>query len=421
MARTRAVRHRGQRSVVYGLGFVAMLSAALLLTAGRAHAAGTQIVDQSQHTTNRGTANASSGGNRSVGNNSVNAATGNQAAFAGRGGAVANNSGASRNSSGGSASINTGDADATGTSAHTTAHQTANAGGGGGNGGVQIADQSSHVDNSGAAVARTGNNAAIGNNSDNFARTNQVAAAGRGNGRSVANNSAATSNDSNGRANISTGDADATGVDANTDVDQHFNAGANRGRGGVSIADQTSNVDNRGVGVALTGDNRAIGNNSFNTAVTNARSFAGRAGRAGRSVANNSGGSSNHSSGSATITSGDADATGVDARTTSTQTALGGGGGRNAVAIVDENAPVTNRGTALARSGGNAGIGNNTDNLTRRFLRALAGRTGFFRARSVANNSGAASNHSGGSTRIVTGDASAVGTLVRTVIHQVRG
>src|SRR5581483_5103871 len=367
---TQAARHRGQRAVVHGLGFLALLSAALLLCVGRAHAAGTQIVDQSQHTTNRGTANANSGGNRAVGNSSVNTATGNQGAFAGRGGTVANNSGASRNTSNGSASISTGDADATGTTAHTTAHQTANGGGDGARGGVQIVDQTSHVDNAGAALARTGNNAAIGNNSDNFARTNQVAAAGRGNGRSVANNAGVTSNTSDGRANISTGDADATGVDANTDVEQHVNAGGDRGRGGVSIADQTSNVDDRGVGVALTGDNRGIGNNSFNTAVTNSQAFAGGAGRFGRSVANNSGSSSNHSSGSATITSGDADATGAKANTTTTQTASGGAGARNALAIVDENAPVTNRGTALARSGGNAGIANNTDNLTRRFLRA---------------------------------------------------
>jgi hypothetical protein len=415
---TQAARHRGQRSVVFGLGFVAVLSAVLLASAGRAHAAGTQIVDQSQHTTNRGTASANSGGNRAVGNNSVNTATGNQGAFAGRGG-IANNSGAARNTSGGSAGINTGDADATGTSAHTTARQTANTAGDGSQG-VGIVDQSSHVDNAGAAVARTGNNAAVGNNSDNAAHTNQVAAAGRGNGRSVANNSAATSNDSDGRANINTGDADATGVDATTNVDQAAHGGGD-GRGGVSIVDQTSSIDNRGAAAALTGDNRAIGNNSFNTAGTNTRSFAGRAGRAGTSVANNSGGSANHSSGSASITTGSADATGVDATTNTTQTASGGTSARNALAIIDENAPVTNRGTALARTGGNAGVGNNTDNLSHRFLRALAGRAGFFRGRSVANNSGSASNHSGGTTRIVTGDASAVGTIVRTVIRQIRG
>jgi hypothetical protein len=228
------------------------------------------------------------------------------------------------NDSDGTAVIETGDANAVGNVSNTEINQTADAVGGG-------VDQDATVVNVGDAVANTGGNTAIGNNSTNVASNEQTAVA-VGDGGTVnpccnaadetdtASNTSSATNMSNGTAAISTGDANAAGNIAHTEINQTGNAAGGGGGsvpcggtckpepcgecpadcesdpkpcdptpcgdpcvgydpcacwwdswgrfGGSSSVNQSATVVNSGSANANTGGNTAIGNNSTNV-VTN--------------------------------------------------------------------------------------------------------------------------------------------------------
>jgi hypothetical protein len=395
-----------------------VMAAAMTLATGVAHAAGFTIIDQNTKTTNNGQATSQSGNNVAKGNNSDNAAVGDQVAVSGAAGAnstsVASNSGTTNNTSDGTANISTGDASSTGATSSTTSSSTDTSGG---PAGFVILDQSNITDNVGRATAVTGNNDAKGNNSFNTAVGDQLADAGdvTRDSQSVATNDGGVTNRSDGRAGITTGNATAGGVNASTQSNQ--TATGDTAKNGFAIVDSTSRVNNVGHASAITGGNDGIGNNSFNRAVADPRAFSGAAGANSLSTATNTGTVSNHSDGTSTIDTGNASATGTKAATNTTQALDLSGGSSNSFAIADQNAPTANLGRALGRSGLNFGAGNNTLNTALASRRAFPGNVGD-NSHSVADNSGGTTNDSNGTTHVFTGDATSTGTDATTTVKQ---
>lgn len=138
------------------------------------------------------------------------------------------------NRSDGTAAIDTGDASAVGNISNTAVNQTADVTGG--NAGV---DQDATVVNAGEAAANTGANTAVGNNSTNVVSNDQTAVAVDGGataddpGATAANTSSAT-NESNGTAAISTGDAAAVGNVSDTEINQTANVAGGAGHCGTA-------------------------------------------------------------------------------------------------------------------------------------------------------------------------------------------
>lgn len=419
MGRQAAAQIRGRAFVVYALGFMLVMAAAMALATGVAHAAGFTIIDQTTRTTNNGQATSQSGGNTAKGNNSDNAAVGDQVAVSGAAGAssntVASNSGTTANNSDGTANISTGNATSAGTTSTTNTSSSADTTGG--PAGFVIVSQSNVTDNVGRASAVTGNNDAKGNNSFNTAVGDMHADAGDvgRNSTSVATNDGGVTNRSDGRAGITTGNASAGGVNASTTSSQ--TATGDAAKNGFAIVDSTSRVNNVGHANAITGGNFGIGNNSFNRAVADPVAISGATGAGGTSVANNTGTVSNHSDGTSTISTGNATATGTKATTTTTQTLDLSGSASSSFALADQNAPTNNIGRALGRSGVNFGAGNNTFNTVLASRRAFPGNVGD-NSRTVANNSGGTRNDSNGTTRVLTGDATSTGTDATTTVKQ---
>jgi len=110
-----------------------------------------QIVEQSGHVTNKGTATAISGDNTTVGNGSKNLTVNSQTSPGGSG--INTNQGTANNSSTGSATTTTGDATATGSTSSTSLNQNFNANATGSLGGILIVTQDAQVDNTGRATA----------------------------------------------------------------------------------------------------------------------------------------------------------------------------------------------------------------------------------------------------------------------------
>jgi hypothetical protein len=419
MGRAAAAQDRGRAFVVFALGFMLVMAAAMTLATGVAHAAGFTIIDQTTRTTNNGQATSQSGNNVAKGNNSDNAAVGDQVAVSGAAGAsstsVATNSGSTNNTSDGTANIDTGNASSTGTTSSTTTSSSADTSGG--PAGFVILDQSNVTDNVGRATAVTGNNDAKGNNSFNTAVGDQLADAGDVGraSQSVATNDGGVTNRSDGRADITTGNATAGGLNATSQANQ--SATGDAAKNGFAIVDSTSRVNNVGHAAAITGGNDSIGNNSFNRSVADPRAISGATGASGLSSAVNTGTVSNHSDGTSTIDTGNASATGTKAATTTTQVLDLSGGSSNSFAIADQNAPTANLGRALGRSGLNFGAGNNTINTALASRRAFPGNVGD-NSRSVADNSGGTTNDSTGTTHVFTGDATSTGTDATTTVKQ---
>lgn len=279
-------------------------AAAVILGAGSAGAI--TLTDQDSNTSNSGVAVANSGGNLAVGNASDNDADSKQKAKAGAADddSVAVNSGTASNSSDGSASIRTGNADAVGNQSSTTQRQAAASGGGG----LVVADQKSTVDNAGVGIANTGFNVAAGNASVNDATNKQKAKAGSAGDDSIAVNIGGASNDSDGSASIVTGRATAAGNVSTTTVGQALGSG-----GGITVADQDSDVTNVGLGIANSGFNLAAGNTSVNDVDGNQKSKVGSAN--GDVVSFNNGSATNRSDGSSSVITGDAAAVGNSSST----------------------------------------------------------------------------------------------------------
>ena len=222
------------------------------------------IIDQSARVVNNGDADANTGRNEAIGNDSDNDAETEQSAVSERGPPGAINIADTTNESDGTAGINTGNATATGNRSDTTVTQTANGTISGRLGGFVIANQYADVENIGSARANTGENEAIGNNSENEAETEQEAEAEGDDGEGLAVNIGTSRNTSDGTASIETGNATAIGNQSRTTINQSMNLSIVGN--GFYLADQTADVDNEGDATANTGDNEAVGNASENDA-----------------------------------------------------------------------------------------------------------------------------------------------------------
>jgi len=282
-------------------------------------------------------------------------------------------------------------------------------------GGVASADdQAATTANAGAAGANTGGNAAGGNGSNNGAQSNQAAVSATGGDDAVASDSANSGNSSNGSASITTGDANSTGNEATNNVSQTTVQGHN---GVVSITDQNATVVNIGVAGSNTGGNLAVGNGSVNNSNATQGSLA--LGANGDAVATNDATVRNDSGGDARIVTGDATATGSSSNNTINQSnnidcpnCLG------VVALGDQNATIVNVGIAGANTGGNAAVGNGSNNNATALQGSLALNGGG--GDTVAANTGTASTNSNGSAGVITGDATAVGNVATNNVTQVR-
>jgi len=387
---------------------------------------GLAFVDQTAVITNDGDADASTGNNDAIGNNSVNTALNDQDIRGSDNGTILANQSDATNESDGSAGVTTGDANSTGSQSRDNVAQWATIAGGSGTGGIFDVDQSARVNNDGDADADTGRNTATGNNSDNFVSNDQDVRTARGPPQKadvVLSNVGDTSNSSDGSASITTGNADALGVSSTTQITQSVD-GVNDG---LHFVDQNARVKNEGDADADTGRNDAIGNNSFNTAFNDQDARIRESGGGGLRfrgdvVLSNVGDTSNTSDGSASIDTGDAQATGVDSSHTTTisQTA-NAAGGDDGIAIIDQRARVNNDGDATGNSGRNTATGNNSfnvvDNDQDAQIRESGG--GDLDLRDVVlSNISDASNDSDGSASITTGSAHGLGIDATTSISQ---
>jgi hypothetical protein len=347
------------------------------------------VVAQDATVVNGGGAVANSGGNYAVGNDSTNVAVNSQSA---NGFLGANSGGGGGNASNGSASITTGSATAVGNQSTTTVNQSADTGDGGG--GIDVVAQPATVVNAGGAVANSGGNYAVGNDSTNVAVNDQDATG------IIASNVGGGGNASNGTATIETGAATAVGNQSTTTVMQAAATGTD-GPFGLDVVVQPATVVNLGVGIANSGLNFAEGNDSFNLAFN----FQDATGL----LASNIAGGGNASDGHASIITGPATAIGNDAITTVDQGADTGTNGLG-LDIVYQPAFVLNAGFALANSGFNGATGNDSFGLA-----INVQNTAGIIASNVANAVGNASN---GSAGVASGAATAAGNKAITAVRQ---
>ncbi|HUR76941.1 MAG TPA: hypothetical protein VMZ22_03260 [Acidimicrobiales bacterium] len=284
---------------------------------------------------------------------------------------------------------------------------------------LSLGDQDANVSNFGFSTANTGHNDVTGNDSDNSATSSQQASAGGifGPGDdATAANSSSNRNLSDGTALLATGNASAIGNVAETNIFQSapsFGAG-----GGIYIGDQEANVYNYGDASANTGHNDVTGNDSTNTATSHQDASAGGIfGPGDDASAVNSSANTNMSDGTAVLHTGNASAVGNVAETNIFQSgpSFGSGGG---IYIGDQEANVYNSGSANADTGHNTVTGNDSTNTATSHQDASAG--GIFGPGddATAVNSSANTNMSDGTAVLETGNASAVGNVAETNIHQ---
>ncbi|MBA2609952.1 MAG: S-layer family protein [Actinobacteria bacterium] len=311
--------------------------------------------------------------------------------------------------------MKTGDADATGNAATNNTQQTVVQGH---NGAVVIVDQNATITNTGIGISNTGGNVAIGNVSDNTASNSQKATSTGASGDSVASNNATTRNTSGGDARIDTGDASATGSTSNNAIHQTFDGNYDGGLGVVVLVDQNATITNTGVGIANTGLNGAVGNDSLNGA-SNDQTANATAGP-GDSVAANDATASTNSGGSAGIITGDANAVGNAATNNVSQVVnVTATGSLGSIVLIDQNANVSNVGISIANTGLNLAVGNLSDSTTNNIQGATSGAGPPAGDDSVASNDGTATAESNGDASITTGNANAVGNSSTTNLTQV--
>jgi hypothetical protein len=305
----------------------------------------------------------------------------------------------------------TGTGDATALGNHSGSNTTQGGTISGAQGSVQVITQSGNTNNNGVAVANTGGNTATGNRSNNSATAIQTGEGGAGG----AVNDGQAANGSDGIAFATTGNASAVGNQSTTNLNQTTSA---RGAlGGILVLTQDSTVTNSGRAFAGTGGNDATGNSSSNGAgLSSTFNILNGLGA-------NSGKATNDSNGRATIATGSASATGNVSDTSVTQSsngAAGGDDGGGGLVLIPQTAEITNDGRARATTGGNEATGNDSDNGAS--IEQQIGITDFVAffqtAPGVASNAGEASNWSGGTADIRTGDAGAVGNQSSSAIVQ---
>jgi hypothetical protein len=305
------MRAKAKRRVALSLLAAAAVTGSLAI-------AGAPAYGQSAGVGNSGQASANSGGNGSVGNNSLNdastdsfAETPTDSSLVGGLLGLVLNVGNTSNQSSGSSTIETGGAAASGNNSDTSVAQA----GGGATvvgtpfGPVVVGGQSAGVSNSGSAQANTGGNESVGNNSENIARNTQTVSGGLlAAGINIGN----VSNQSDGSSDIATGDALASGNEATTAIEQ-ASIGAGFKAGGGFACDglfrfggQHVEVRNAGSASANTGNNAGVGNQSTNVASNNQTVSGGLIGLGVNLLGN----TTNDSDGTSSIGTGTAEASG---------------------------------------------------------------------------------------------------------------
>ena len=323
--------------------------------------------------------------------------------------AQAQDGGAAGTASDGAGAAQSGDATAVGNRSGTQKTQGTSASGTLGN--LQVVDQTAAVANVGVAVANTGGNRAVGNESANEAENHQFAF----NALGGATNTGASTNASDGTARVSTGNASAIGNQSNTTINQSANGSVHGGLGSILVVSQTGTVLNAGVALADTGQNEAVGNTS------NGRAGFIQGAAAAAGLASNSASARNESDGLATISTGSASATGNQADTKVTQSTQGSAGGPDpgGLQLLNQLGFVVNAGIATASTGENQATGNQANNIISGGEQQIGtdgppvdGPVG------VASVIGDALNWSDGSAAIWTGAASATGNQSTTELSQ---
>ena len=419
---------------------------------GAIDGAGLVVNPQAASVVNAGLGVANTGFNNATGTNAINGVVVQQGATVANstdadlitGIAGATNSADRDNDVKGTATIATGDAWATGNRSSTRLAQGAS---GTVDGlGLTVTPQLGVVANVGVATADTGQNVAIGNQSTSRVDelTQQAAiltnpsplATGSSlvSGSAIAANTIGGANQSDGWAEIHTGDATSTGNTSTTDLTQSAH-GSVDGLG-ATISPQVGVVVNAGVGVANTGQNRAVGNQSVSQNSTQQRALIASIDTApvdlvvvGPVTAVNSLDAGNASDGHAKVKTGDATANGNRSATTLDQsqdsrvTGLG-------IVVSPQVGVVANVGLAVANTGNNQAIGNESNNL----IEGLGGGNARQRARiasqtatpfsgvivgpATAANDLEANNVSDGEACVCTGDAVASGNISSTTLLQ---
>lgn len=314
--------------------------------------------------------------------------------------------------------------------------------------------QSSGVGNSGTANASTGGNSSAGNSSSNAAGnaysqtsppTTSVPVLGSVLGL-VLNLSTGSGNASDGTSNVSTGPAAAAGNTSDTSASQ-TKASAPGGGGGSPIVlgsifnpfinpffvpppDQSAGVTNSGAATASTGGNSGVGNNSSNAA-SNTQTVNGGLIGIGLQLGNTA---SNTSNGTSNITTGGATASGNQSTTAVDQTRIDGRGGPGGpfgtfgafgigggvacdgfFRFGGQRVDVGNTGTARADTGGNASVGNQSQNIARNDSSVTGGLINLNVPGLLSNT---ATNASNGTSNIATGAATASGNRSTTSVDQ---
>ncbi len=312
--------------------------------------------------------------------------------------------------------------------------------------------QSSGVGNSGTGAASTGGNASAGNSSGNAAGnaytqttppTTSPPVLGSVLGL-VLNLSGGSGNASTGASNVSTGPAAAAGNTADTNASQTRASAPGDGGGSpivlgsifnpfinpfyVPPPDQSSGVTNSGSATASTGGNSGVGNNSSNAASNTNTVNAGLVG-IGLQLGNTA---TNTSNGTSTINTGAATAAGNQSTTAVGQTRVGGGQGGPGgpfgffgigggvqcdgfFRFGGQRVDVGNTGTARADTGGNASVGNQSQNIARNDANVTGGSINLDVPGLLTNT---ATNTSDGTSNITTGAATASGNRSTTSVDQ---
>jgi hypothetical protein len=216
---------------------------------------------------------------------------------------------------------------------------------------------------------------------------------------------------------VKTGDATATGNQSSTALTQDVTTST---QGGPVVAPTFAFVLNAGLGVANSGGNTSVGNESDNAAVltqTSTITSLDGVDFDGTAIASASGEATNASDGEACACSGDATATGNIAENVVTQD-LDLNAGAMGLVVVPPTAIVLNLGAGLANSGFNDATGNTSANTATTTQTATIELDPASEGNQIANNGGGASNESTGLAKVGSGSATAIGNDSRTALTQ---
>jgi hypothetical protein len=279
------------------------------------------------------------------------------------------------------------------------------------------------VVNLGVGIANTGANGATGLDAVNVIGIGQGAVAGPGGAGGVATDGLTARNDASGNGAILTGDATAVGNLGAVQVIQGADAAAGSG---LVASSQVADIASLGVAFGNTGINLVIGNTVLQLILVD-QAAGGRSGGSS-ATAGNQATAGNSATGLAAIVTGAAGATGNASSTTIDQLAMADAGDGGFVSIL-QRALVLNLGIALANTGMNTAVGNQSLDLVDLQQRSIAGAfwaslqslfggTGWLDLAGTATDSVTANNTSDGTALVATGDATAIGLASTTHVGQ---